>query len=67
MRLFEICYPTDDGDKVEILTEEEVMQQYYPYWCSKMIEVGREHLINKETCIEDWIVGNWAVEIRIPV
>jgi hypothetical protein len=67
MRLFEIAYPTEDGDITEILTEEEVIQQYFPYWSSKMKEVGKEDLINKESCIEDWCIVHWASEIKIPV
>jgi hypothetical protein len=63
MRIFEICHPDD----TEIVTDEDIIQQYYPYWCSKMIEVGREDLISIETCIEDWMTIHWAVEIRIPV
>lgn len=67
MRLFEIAYPTEDGDTVEILTEEEVLQSYYPYWCDRMKEVGKEELISKELCLEDWICLHWALEIRVPI
>jgi hypothetical protein len=67
MRLFEIAYPTEDGDMVEILTEEEVLKSYFPYWSERMTEVGKERLISKESCIEDWMIVHWAVEIRVPI
>ena len=67
MRLFEIAYPVDGGDCVEILTEDEVINQYYKYWCGKMIENVPNADLSIEKCIEDWMTVHWAVEIRIPV
>jgi len=68
MRLFEIAYPDENNnDIVEILTEEEVLKSYYDYWCSRMREIGKESEINKESCIEDWMIVHWALEIRVPI
>jgi hypothetical protein len=66
MRIFEICYPVD-GDEVEIVTDEDIRQQYYPYWCGKMIQNVPNPDLSIENCIEDWCVVHWAVEIKIPV
>ena len=64
MKLFE--YVVDDGEVI-VETEEEVLSYYYDYWCSKMREVGEEHLISKERCLEDWCHVHWATEVLIPV
>ena len=64
MRVFEIAYPTEDGDVTEILTEDEVIAQYYKYWSTKMIQNGLEADISKERCIEDWCVVHWAWEVK---
>ena len=31
----------------------------------KMKELGREHLISKENCIEDWVTVHWAYEVQM--
>jgi hypothetical protein len=67
MRIFEIAYPTEDGDMVEILTDDDIRQQYYPYWCQKMIMNVPNADLSLENCIEDWCIVHWAVEIKIPV
>lgn len=68
MKLYEIGYPDENGnDIVEILTEDEVLSSYWDYWTTRMREVGREHLISKERCIEDWVTIHWAMEINIPL
>lgn len=41
-------------------SEHQILAEYFPYWSKKMRELGREHLISEETCIEDWVVVNWA-------
>lgn len=46
------------------LTEDQIIEEYWDYWCSQMRKVGREHLITKERCIEDWVTINWAVEVK---
>ena len=68
MKLYEIAYPDEENnDIVEILTEEEILSQYYPYWVERMTAVGKQHLISKELCIEDWCTIHWALEIQIPL
>jgi len=68
MRLFEIAYPDENNnDIVEILTEEEVLKSYYDYWCSRMKEIGKESEISIDSCIEDWKIIHWALEIRVPI
>jgi hypothetical protein len=68
MILYEIAYPDEEGnDVVEVLTEEEILSYYYPYWKERMESVGRHELISRERCLEDWVTIHWAMEIRIPL
>lgn len=43
-----------------VMSEEEILAQYWDYWCTKMKEVGYVDLIDKQTCIEDWCTLHWA-------
>lgn len=45
-----------------IYSEDEILGEYWDYWTDRMREVGRQDLINKETCIDDWKTLHWAVE-----
>lgn len=60
MRKFLIQEP--DGDIV--LTEEEIIRDYFPYWKNEMVKVGKENEISHKNCLEDFIVVNWAQEIK---
>lgn len=67
MKFWTIVYPdvTESGqeyDHWETLSEQEILDQYYDYWSSKMILPwfnGNED-ISKEKCIEDWCIVHWA-------
>lgn len=59
MRRFSYVEPT-----IVTVTEEDIIRDYYPYWEMKMKHVGKEDLISKENCIEDWKTVNWAKEIE---
>ena len=48
-----------------ILSENQIIQDYYGIWSKKMKELGREHLISKENCIEDWVTVHWAYEVQM--
>ena len=58
----------DNNDVVETLSEDEIIEEYYPYWSGKMIEkFGQEEFDKswtKADCIDDWVVVNWAVEAK---
>jgi|AntDeeMinimDraft_6_1070357.scaffolds.fasta_scaffold07717_1 hypothetical protein len=63
MKHYKICYPDDEGNNVdEILSERDIIKQYFDFWSRRMSAVGKEHLISYENCIEDWVVVNWAEE-----
>jgi len=46
-----------------IVSEDDIIEQYWTYWCSRMKEVGKEDLISRENCIVDFCVIHWAVEV----
>lgn len=42
------------------MSEAQILRDYYPWWKSQMEKRGKQDLISEESCIEDWIVVNWA-------
>lgn len=61
-----ICYEPaiKRGDPEErILTEDQIIAEYWDYWCSQMRKVSKEDMISRERCIEDWITVHWAMEV----
>lgn len=67
MKYYTIAYPGASGKHViETLSEDEIIEQYYPYWESRMIEkYGQEEFDktwSKKDCIDDWVVIHWATE-----
>lgn len=58
-------YSVLDQDGEKIYTEEEILNEYYPYWSRRMIEHGGlSPLITESHCLDDFIVVNWAVEVK---
>lgn len=67
MKYYEISYPNElDEDVFEVLSEMDIIRQYWKHWYSKMVEkFGPDHTdITVENCIEDWVVVHWAVEVK---
>lgn len=46
--------------RVITMTEQEILDEYYPYWQERMWKVGKADLISPQNCIEDWVVVHWA-------
>jgi hypothetical protein len=68
MKYYEISYPDENNnDIIEILTEQEIIDQYYTYWSTKMIQNVPNPDLSRERCIEDWCIVHWATIIEIPV
>ena len=55
-----------DGGYVKVMSEDEILHQYWPYWYEQMCKkFGKEHVdqnYNSQDCLDDWIVVNWAWE-----
>ena len=59
-------YDTDHPDLcyVETKSEQEILEEYWPYWYDKMCKkFAKEHVdatYSFEDCLEDWVIINWA-------
>jgi hypothetical protein len=70
MRYF--CYDElvepDSGTSVVTVSEEDIRKEYYPWWRERMIKKYGEQEFEKcwsfEDCLEDWMVTNWAWEVK---
>lgn len=67
MRYFTYCEPDSNGNTIHVtLSEDEIINHYYPHWSSKMIEKYGQEEFEKNwsvrDCIDDWIVVHWAWE-----
>lgn len=53
---------------VVTFSEEQIIKMFYPYWKEQMIKKFGEERFEKEftekDCIEDWMVINWAWEVK---
>lgn len=45
-----------------VMTEDDIIDHYYDHWSERLKDIGKEDQINRENCIEDFIIGNWAIE-----
>lgn len=58
----------DENDQVKevILTEDDILKEYWEFWSRKMAEIhGSDHeWITPENCIEDWLQVHWATEVK---
>jgi hypothetical protein len=65
MKRWSIAFPGECGqDVVETWTEDQIIDSYYKYWATKMIETGQQANISRESCIKDWCVVHWAWEAK---
>ena len=70
MRRFTYVEPGEDGVTPVYYTvsDDYILEEYFPYWLSKMKEVGRDpgiitHAV-LDRCIDDFCVVHWATEVR---
>ena len=54
--------PSPEGNVHTEITEEEILDRYYPYWYSLMSNGGRakQELLTSENCIDDYLIMHWA-------
>lgn len=52
-----------DGDK--IVSEQEIIAFYFPYWEDHMYKVGKGDMVDVDLCIEDWSFVHWAWKIDL--
>jgi hypothetical protein len=59
----------DDGENIVVTkSEHEILHEFWPYWYEKMCKkFGTEYVAENHSfhdCLEDWIVVNWAWEVK---
>ena len=47
-----------------IITEDEIKTQYFPYWKERMKKIGKAEEATFENCVDDFIIVNWAYEVK---
>jgi hypothetical protein len=63
MKYYSYVEPLDDemNPATIVMSEKEILAEYYDYWCTRMREVGKEDEISEQKCIEDWCIVHWAL------
>lgn len=52
------------NESIATISEQQILDSFYDFWVEKMKNVGKESLISKEKCIEDWVTIHWAWEVE---
>jgi hypothetical protein len=55
-------YWYDDQGGRHYITRSAIIAQCYPWWAEQMQRIGKGGEISEETCVEDFIVCNWATQ-----
>jgi hypothetical protein len=59
--------PDYNGTNVHVhvvMTEKEILCEYWPYWRAAMLRSGfSEDQLTEEDCLFDWITVNWAERV----
>lgn len=59
------AYNELDQDDPVIVTDTDILRDYYLYWSREMLKHGGlSPRITPENCIEDFVVVNWAWELH---
>lgn len=54
----------DFGLPVQILTEEQILEFYYPWWSGEMLRRGgRSPRITPVNCVDDYVIAQLAWEV----
>ena len=52
------------GGEIKTLSEDEIINEYYPYWYDQMCKKFGKDMVDKNyceaDCIDDWVIVNWA-------
>ena len=69
MRKYKYVEPGENDEPVEfIVTEEDIIRDYFPFWLEQMKKVNKDpgiitHAV-LDSCIEDFCVVHWAMGIK---
>ena len=66
MRVFK--YNEYEDTEPRLITEQEIRVEYWPYWYERMCKkFGKQEVDSKftfEDCLNDWVIVNWAWEVK---
>lgn len=62
MRYFSYVIPDDNDWEVTkmVYSEQEILMEFWEFWCKEMKGNGFSELISQENCIQDWVTYHWA-------
>jgi hypothetical protein len=60
MKHYEYVEPAEGYHRIVVVSEETILQMYYPLWIYLMKTAGKDNLISPNNCIEDFITIHWA-------
>lgn len=66
MRYWTLVQPKNEASDPEYVTlsEEDIRQEYWPYWYKKMCEKFGQEKVDQDYCFEDcltdWVTVHWA-------
>lgn len=68
MRYFKYYEPDENDNDVQIImSEDEIISSYYPFWKEQAIRKHGENIdLSFDRCLEEWICVHWAKEINRP-
>lgn len=67
MRSWKYLEPGVADEPVEVIvTEDQIRNEFYPWWQTQMAKVNKAHLVSFDSCVEDFVVVHWAEEIICP-
>lgn len=63
VKYYSFVEPTDNEmhPSVVVMSEKEILEEYFDFWATQMRRVGKEAEISEEKCIDDWCVVHWAI------
>lgn len=55
----------ENDEPIEMIwTETQILDHYFDWWSEQMTKRDKAHMINRKECIADFVVVNWAVEVK---
>lgn len=57
-------YMYNEQDGLKMVTENQILADYYPWWCEEMRKAGKADKISPQNCIDDFCVVHWAWEVK---
>lgn len=53
----------ENGDKSVVISKDQILEEYWDYWCKQMLKVSRLPMITEENCVTDFCIIHWAYPV----